>query len=105
MPRKSFNQKDRERIFLLRGGTCYLCNGQVDRVREAWEIEHEIPWEISRDDSDENLQVAHYKCHKVKTAVDMGDIAKVKRIAAKHTGTYPKSKAKIRSRGFASTRG
>ncbi|MBZ9653505.1 HNH endonuclease signature motif containing protein [Phyllobacterium lublinensis] len=105
MARKSFNQKDRARIFSLRAGVCHLCNGKVDGVREAWEIEHEIPWAISRDDSDENLQVAHVKCHREKTATDMGDIAKVKRVAAKHTGTYPKSKAKIRSRGFVSTRG
>lgn len=81
-----------------------MCNGLIDETREAWEIEHEIPWEISRDNSDGNLQLAHKKCHAVKTAKDAGDIAKVKRIEAKHKGFWPKTKAPLRSRGFPSTR-
>ncbi len=101
----SFSQKDRARLFALRGGRCYLCSGKIDSTREAFDIEHEIPWEISRDNSDDNLQLAHRKCHKAKTAVDAGDIAKVKRIEAKHKGFYPKSRAPIRGRGFANTRG
>ena len=104
MNRPHFSRKDRDRLFELRGGTCYLCSGAIQRETQAWDIEHEIPWEISRDNSDDNLQLAHRKCHAVKTAKDAGDIAKVKRIEAKHKGTWPKTRAPIRSRGFASTR-
>lgn len=106
MARPSFSRKERARLFALREGVCYLCSGKIDATREAWEIEHEIPWEISRDNSDDNLRLAHFKCHKVKTAKDAGDIARVKRIAAKHNGTYPKpiGNARLRSRGFSKTR-
>lgn len=100
----SFNQKERARLFALRGGRCYLCSGRIDATREAWEIEHEMPWEISRDNTDDNLQLAHKKCHAAKTAVDAGVIAKVKRIEAKHKGFWPKSKTPLRSAGFQKTR-
>lgn len=102
----SFSQKERARLFALRGGVCYLCKGRIDGTREAFDIEHEIPWEISRDNSDDNLQLAHRKCHAIKTAKDAGDIAKVKRIEAKHKGFYPKptGNAKMRCRGFAKSR-
>lgn len=87
MPRRrSFSTKDRARLFTLRGGKCYLCGHKIDNTSEAYEIEHEIPWEISRDDSDDNLQLAHKSCHKDKTAVDRKVIAHVHRVEAKFTG-------------------
>lgn len=104
MNRPHFNKKERERHFGRRKGICYLCGGFIDTVRDAWEIEHEDPWELSRDNSDANLYLAHVKCHRVKTSVDAGTIAKVKRIEAKHNGTAPKSRTPLRSRGFSKTR-
>ena len=65
--RKSFSQKERVRLFTLNKGVCYLCNGKID-AGQAWEIEHVIPWALTRDDSDDNLRLAHVKCHKAKTA-------------------------------------
>lgn len=103
MSRRSFSRKDRARIFALGKGCCHLCSGKIG-VGEAWEVEHLIPWAISRDDSDDNLRPAHKKCHAPKTVEDVGVIAKLKRIEAKHNGSWPRSKAKIKSRGFASTR-
>lgn len=91
MARPSFNRKERARLFALRGGVCYLCGGKIDGTTERWEIEHEIPWAISRDNSDDNLRLAHFKCHKVKTANDAGDIARAKRRAAKHDGSARKT--------------
>ena len=102
--RPYFSKKERARLFALRNGVCYLCKTRIDGTREAFEVEHEIPWEISRDNSDDNLQLAHVRCHKVKTAKDVADIAKVKRIHDKFHGFHPKSRARIPSRGFASTR-
>ena|SRR5690349_21306196 len=93
MARPSFNQKDRARIFALRKGVCYLCCGKIDGTVERWEIEHEIPWAISFDNSDGNLRLAHFKCHKTKTAKDAGDIARAKRRAAKHDGSAAKSRS------------
>lgn len=99
MARKSFSRRERGRLFALNGGRCYLCKGRID-IGEAWEIEHEIPWEISRDDSDANLKLAHVKCHRVKTAADRKDISKVQRMAAKNNGTWPKpvGNARLQSR-------
>lgn len=91
MGRPSFNRKERARLFALRGGVCYLCGGKIDGATERWEIEHEIPLAISRDNSDDNLRLAHFKCHKVKTANDAGDIARAKRRAAKHDGSARKT--------------
>ncbi len=104
MTRPHFSRKERERLFELRKGHCYLCRGDITPALEAWDVEHEIPWEISYDNSDGNLRLAHVKCHKVKTAKDRKDIAKVHRIAAKHNGTAPPSRAKIQSRGFPKSR-
>lgn len=85
MARPSMTTKRKALIFATHKGVCYLCTGKIG-VGEAWEAEHVIPWEISRDDSDDNLRPAHVKCHRVKTARDRKDIAKVHRIEARHKG-------------------
>lgn len=101
MPRRRFNDKDRARIFAANNGCCHICGGKIDGVREAWEIEHVIAWELTRDDSDENLRPAHIACHKIKThKQDRPAINKAKRREAKYLGvTRPKQS--IRSKDFA----
>ena len=84
--RKTRNAKERARLFKLFAGKCYLCSGQIDGTKEAWEIEHVIPLAMGGDDEDGNLQLAHAKCHKAKTAEDVPAIAKAKRREARHTG-------------------
>jgi 5-methylcytosine-specific restriction endonuclease McrA len=84
--RKHRSTKERARLFKLFGGKCYLCDGQIDGTKEAWEIEHVIPLAQGGEDEDHNLQLAHAKCHKAKTVEDVGNIAKAKRREAKHTG-------------------
>ena len=78
----------RARIFADNEGFCHLCGTKIDGVREAWEVEHVIPLEISGDDSDGNLAPAHVSCHKVKTKADARDIAKCKRVKRKHEGAH-----------------
>lgn len=99
MPRKSFSRKDRVRLFDLHGGKCHLCDQKI-KVGDAWDLEHIVPWEMTRDDSDDNVKPAHKSCHKIKTADDVAAIRKADRVKAKHMGAWPKSKAKIPSRGF-----
>lgn len=87
MARKRFSDKDRARIFADNNGVCHLCKQKIDGVREAWEIEHVIAWELTRDDSDGNLRPAHIDCHKRKTHTqDRPAINEAKRREAKHTG-------------------
>lgn len=104
MARPAMTTKRKALIFATHAGVCHLCGGKIN-VGESWDAEHLIPWEISRDDTDANLRPAHARCHKVKTANDRRDIAKVHRIAAKHNGSWAKSKRPLRSRGFEPTRG
>lgn len=103
MARRSFSKKDRARIFNANLGVCHICEGKIG-VGEAWEIEHVIPYALTHDDSDGNLRPAHVKCHRSKTDTDVTAIAKVYRIAAKHDGSWPKSRAKMPSRPFQKSR-
>ena len=99
MPRRSLSTKDRARIFAANDATCHLCGGKIG-VGEAWEVEHVIAWELSRDDSDENLRPAHVKCHKVKThKQDRPAINEAKRREAVHLGVK-RPEGKLRSAGF-----
>lgn len=100
MARRRFTDKDRARIFANNRGVCHLCNVKIDGVREAWEIEHVIAWELTRDDSDENLRPAHIDCHRQKThGQDRPAINEAKRREAKHTGvSRPSSKLATRDK-------
>ena len=100
MTRRNMSTKRRAAIFAAHGGVCHICGGVIDGTREAWEVDHVIPLEISGDDSDDNLRPAHEKCHATKTAKqDAPTIAKCKRVAAKHNGAY-RPKRKIPYRRF-----
>jgi 5-methylcytosine-specific restriction endonuclease McrA len=101
--RKHLSAKERVRLFELHKGICHICKQKI-QVGEKWELEHLIPWELTRDDSDENVKPAHDHCHKPKTKKDTQEIRKADRIRAKHLGCYPKSRARIQSRGFPKTR-
>ena len=100
MGRKRFTDKDRARIFAANNGCCHLCSTKIDGVREAWEIEHVIAWELTRDDSDDNLRPAHISCHKQKTHnQDRPAINEAKRREAKHLG-IKRPKQTIPTKGF-----
>lgn len=88
--RKRFTRKDRERILDANDRCCHICNGRIGDD-EGWEIEHVIPWKLTRDDSDDNLRPAHKKCHRRKThKIDRPAINKAERMRAKHLGFWPK---------------
>lgn len=94
MGRRRFTDKDRARIFANNDGVCHLCNQKIDGVREAWEIEHVIAWELTRDDGDDNLKPAHIDCHKRKThGQDRPAINEAKRREAKFQGVKRPSSA------------
>ena len=106
MSRKRFSRKDRERILDANDHRCHICKGKIDDD-QAWEIEHVIPWKLTRDDSDKNLRPAHIKCHKRKThKVDRPAINKAERMRAKHRGFWPKpvGNGRLQSRPFQKNR-
>lgn len=79
--RPSMSKARRLRIWERDKGVCYLCEKKV-QAGEAWECEHKLAWGLSRDDSDENLAVAHKDgCHAKKTKDDVRMIAKSRAMA------------------------
>lgn len=78
----------RARIFAAHEGICHLCGQPIDGTRERWEVEHIVPYALTRDDTDDNLAPAHVACHAAKTAQDVKQIAKAKRVSRKHTGAH-----------------
>ena len=87
------------RVFEAHGGRCHL-SGRKIMPGEAWECDHVIAIINGGQNRESNLAPALKDRHKEKTAEDVAIKSKVARIAAKHRGVYPKSRFKIRSRGF-----
>ena len=87
--RRSISRTMRARIFEAASGICSICGQKIDGVREKWEISHEIPLALGGDDDEGNMRPAHERCHRQHTAtVDAPQIAKAKRVHAKHTGAH-----------------
>lgn len=93
----------RLRIFQAHGGRCYR-SGRLIRAGDKWALDHIIAIINGGLNIETNLAPILEDAHKDKTAEDMAIKSKTYRMAAKHNGTWPKSKAKIRGRGFEKTR-
>ncbi|RAK68776.1 HNH endonuclease [Phenylobacterium kunshanense] len=91
------------RVFERYQGRCYL-SGRKIGPGETWEVEHVRAIGLGGENRESNLAPALADAHKVKTRDDRAAMSKANRIRAKHLGIHPKSKARIRSRGFAPTR-
>lgn len=93
----------RDRVFLRAGGRCYL-SGRKIMPGDKWELEHVKPLSMGGEHRERNLRPALVAAHREKTKAEAADRAKADRIRRKHLGTWPKSKAPIKSRGFSPTR-
>lgn len=101
MKRVEFSKKVRAEAFARANGKCEKCQARL-KTGEA-EFDHEIAFWLTQDSSVENCQVLCVPCHRgvgAKTADDQQMISKVKRIKAKHDGTWVRKGPKIQSRGF-----
>ena len=85
MKRRSISTRERVEIFQKAGGVCHCCQGRI-AIGDAWEVEHVIPLAQGGADEGDNLQPAHVKCHRAKTADDAGNTARAKRREARHLG-------------------
>ena len=76
------------------GGTIYLtcceCGAPINPAREKWVAEHRIRYALTQDHSTDNVWPCHESCHKPKTAQDISENAKGKRVRAKHFGLVQK---------------
>lgn len=98
--RRRISTKDRVALFEREGGICHLCKGLV-HAGEAWDVSHDIPLELGGADDEINWKVAHRKCHREHTrTVDVPNIAKAKRMQARHIGAKAPSSRPIQSAGF-----
>ncbi|MER9217925.1 HNH endonuclease [Mesorhizobium sp. M0644] len=91
------------RIFLRAKGICHISNRAI-AAGEKWQLEHVKPLWSGGENRESNLRPALVDPHKVKSAAENAMREKADRVRAKHLGVYPKTKAPIRGRGFASTR-
>lgn len=81
---------------------CYLCGLPIDLVRdkpESWQAEHVIRWVLSKNNNPENIWPAHTECHKPKTAADIREHSKGKRVRDKHFGIEVKRKRQWKPAG------
>lgn len=93
----------RLRVFERFKGVCQI-SGRKIMAGDQWEIDHKIALINGGKNEESNLRPVLKDAHKEKTAEDVAEKSKVQRMRMKHLGIWPKSRAKIRSRGFAKTR-
>lgn len=83
-PRKPPTKAEKVAAWNASGGLCWWCGKPVPPEGPGVEWDHDIPREISADDSAGNLRPLHSKCHDAKTfgaGGDISTIAKTKRQA------------------------
>jgi 5-methylcytosine-specific restriction endonuclease McrA len=73
-------------------------------VGDEYDFDHIVPLALGGEHREGNLQVVSRAAHRAKTKLDVASIAKARRVKLKHIGAWPKSKARIQSRGFQPTR-
>lgn len=89
----------RLRIFQAYDGRCYRSGIKI-RPGDKWALDHIVAIINGGKNVESNLAPILDAEHKIKTAEDMDTKSKTYRMAAKNAGTWPKSRFKIRSRGF-----
>ncbi|WP_126975607.1 HNH endonuclease [Frigidibacter oleivorans] len=95
MSRRSLSKGQRIDVLAAASGVCHICGDRINPVRERWEVEHVIPLALGGSDDVENMRPAHRACHAGKTRRDVGVIAKAKRVAQKHAGTFRPARHKL----------
>lgn len=92
----------RDRVFLRHKGRCYVTGRRL--MPGEWDLDHIKRLADGGEHRERNLAPIYRPVHRDKTAQENSDAAKADRIRRKHNGTWPKSKAPLRSRGFSHTR-
>ena len=93
----------RLRLFEKFGGICQLSKRKI-MAGEEWDLDHIKALWRGGEHREENLHPVLKQPHREKSAEEQSVQAKCDRVRKKHLGIYPKSQARIKSRGFAKTR-
>lgn len=93
----------RDRVFQRAKGRCHI-SGRRIMPGERWELEHIKPLSMGGEHRESNLAPALAIEHRAKSAAETTARAKADRLRRKHNGTWPQSKAKLRSVPFRRTR-
>lgn len=94
----------RLRVFEAYKGRCHWTGRKIE-VGDEWDLDHVTALINGGSNRESNLApILRGKPHKEKTAADVAEKSKVARIKAKHLGVFPKSKSKLQSRGFQTSR-
>jgi 5-methylcytosine-specific restriction protein A len=81
----------RQRIWDRFNGHCGVC-GLPLVPGETWDADHIIALKDNGENRESNIQPAHPKCHRIKTAQEAIERAPVERKKQKHSGARPQSK-------------
>lgn len=95
IPRRSFTVAEREMVLNRQDGLCGCCGRPLAGI--VWHIDHVTALALGGLHGPENWQALDFRCHALKTALDIAAIAKCKRLSGE-TGQGPKRK--IPSRPF-----
>lgn len=91
------------RIWAREGGRCSI-TGRKIMPGDAFDFEHRVSLSMGGRHAEDNIVLALRIPHRAKSAKEATARAKADRVALKHRGMWPESRAKIRSRGFEKTR-
>ncbi len=84
--RGKLTPRRRLQVWEKAGGTCVLCDGKIDGVRERWIVEHIRALELGGEDDLSNMGPAHQACATAKTREDHRRAAQAKRQKIRHLG-------------------
>jgi 5-methylcytosine-specific restriction endonuclease McrA len=99
-PRGHVSQALKRRVWEAADGLCMWCGEEVPPAGPEVDYDHRIPLALNGADDETNLGPIHKRpCHKLKTAQDIGQIAKAKR-QRKLIEERTASKRPVKGRGF-----
>lgn len=93
----------RLRVFERFNGICQLSQRKI-MAGDAWDLDHIKALWRGGEHRESNLHPVLKQPHREKSAEEQSIQAKCDRVRKKHLGIFPKSKAKIQSRGFPKSR-
>lgn len=88
-----------DRLFLKQMGRCAI-TGKKFMPGDRPHADHIVPLKDGGANRETNLQLVFARAHREKTADENAARDKERRMRMKHNGTWPRSKAPLRSRGF-----